>query len=117
MPQTPADLLAYQAIIYEQRDRGATWSFRQGTPETTVTVSGRVRVSAGEGIREGVLAGLGLAVASEWVFAPELKSGVVQAVRPRSDPREWYHRSQPGAQHRCRGSGWADHPWRPLERI
>jgi len=43
-------------------------------------VSGRLRVSAGEGIREGVLAGLGFAIASEWLFAPELKSGAVQVV-------------------------------------
>src|SRR6516162_9104073 len=80
VPQTPADLLAHQAIVYEQRDGGATWVFRQGTSETTVTVSGRLRVSAGEGIREGVLAGLGFAIASDWLFAPELKSGAVQAV-------------------------------------
>ena len=40
---------------------GATWAFRQGTSETSVTVSGRLRVSAGEGIREGVFAGLGFA--------------------------------------------------------
>jgi len=80
MPQTPADLLAHHAIVYEQRDGGATWAFRQGTSETTVSVSGRLRVSAGEGIREGVLAGLGFAIASDWLFAPELKSGAVQAV-------------------------------------
>jgi DNA-binding transcriptional LysR family regulator len=80
VPQTPADLLAHQAIIYEQRDGGATWAFRQGTSETTVTVSGRVRVSANEGVREGVLAGLGFAIASEWAFAPELKSGAVMSV-------------------------------------
>ena len=80
VPQTPVDLLAHQAIVYEQRDGGATWVFRQGTSETTVTVSGRLRVSAGEGIREGVLAGLGLAIGSEWLFTPELKSGAVQTV-------------------------------------
>ena len=80
VPQTPADLLAHQAIVYEQRDGGAAWAFRQGTSETTVTVSGRLRVSATEGVREGVLAGLGFAIASEWAFAPELKSGAVQAV-------------------------------------
>src|SRR6516164_1273974 len=80
MPQTPADLLAHNAIVYEQRDGGATWAFRQGTSETTVSVSGRLRVSAGEGIREGVFAGLGFAIASDWLFAPELKSGAVQAV-------------------------------------
>ena len=80
VPQSPADLLAHQAIIYEQRDGGATWAFRQGTSETTVTVSGRLRVTAGEGIREGVLAGLGFAIASEWLFAPELNSGAVTSV-------------------------------------
>jgi len=80
MPQTPADLLAHHAIVYEQRDGGASWSFRRGTSETTVAVSGRLRVSAGEGIREGVLAGLGFAIGSEWLFTPELKSGAVISV-------------------------------------
>ena len=76
----PADLLGHQAIIYEQRDGSPTRAFRQGTSETSVTLSGRLRVSAMEGVREGVLAGLGLSIASEWAFAPELKSGAVQAV-------------------------------------
>jgi DNA-binding transcriptional LysR family regulator len=80
VPQTPTDLLAHPAIVYEQRDGRPTRSFRQGTSETTVTVSGRLRVSAMEGVREGVLAGLGFAIASEWAFAPELKSGAVISV-------------------------------------
>jgi DNA-binding transcriptional LysR family regulator len=80
VPRTPADLVAHQAIVYEQRDGGATWTFRQGTSETPVTMSGRLRVSAGEGVREAVFAGLGFAVAPEWLFAPELKSGAVTSV-------------------------------------
>ena len=80
VPQTPADLLAHQAIVYEQRDGRPTRAFRQGTSETNVTVSGRLRVSAMEGVREAVLAGLGFAIASEWAFAPELKSGSVISV-------------------------------------
>src|SRR5262249_52318165 len=68
VPQAPADLLAHQAIVYEQRDGGAAWAFRQGTSETTITVSGRLWVSANEGVREGVLAGLGFAIGSEWAF-------------------------------------------------
>jgi DNA-binding transcriptional LysR family regulator len=60
VPQTPADLLAHQVIVYEQRDGGAAWAFRQGTSETTVTVSGRLRVSATDGVREGVLPALAL---------------------------------------------------------
>jgi DNA-binding transcriptional LysR family regulator len=79
-PRAPADLLTHEAIVYEQRDGGATWSFRQGTSEASVTVNGRLRVSAGEGVRAAVLSGLGLTVASEWLFGPELKSGAVVSV-------------------------------------
>jgi DNA-binding transcriptional LysR family regulator len=43
-----------------------------------VTVSGRVRVSAVEGVREAVFAGLGLTISSEWMFTPELASGAVE---------------------------------------
>jgi DNA-binding transcriptional LysR family regulator len=80
LPQTPADLVAHQAIIYQQRLGGTTWSFRQGAAETSVTIEGRVHVTAAEGVREAVFAGLGFAIASEWMFAPELKSGAVTSV-------------------------------------
>ena len=82
VPQTPAELAAHQAVIYEHRRAGgASWTFRQGTTEVTVHVSGRLRVTAAEGVREGVLAGLGLSVGgSEWLFAPELKSGQALSV-------------------------------------
>ena len=79
-PQTPNDLAAHETIIYEQRDGGATWTFRQGTSETSVTMNGRLRVSAGEGVRAAVLAGLGFSVSSEWLFEPELQSGAVVSV-------------------------------------
>src|SRR5437764_12218022 len=49
--------------------------------EVSVTVNGRLRVSAAEGVREAVFAGLGLSVGgSEWMFTPELKSGAVKLV-------------------------------------
>jgi DNA-binding transcriptional LysR family regulator len=79
-PRAPADLVTHEAIVYEQRDGGATWSFRHGTSEASVTVNGRLRVSAGEGVRAAVLSGLGLAIDSEWLFGPELKSGAVVSV-------------------------------------
>ena len=46
----------------------------------SVILEGRVRVSAAEGVREGVFAGLGLAIASEWMFAPEIADGTVKVV-------------------------------------
>jgi DNA-binding transcriptional LysR family regulator len=79
-PHTPADLASHQAIVYEQRGGGMSWSFRRGNSETAVAVSGRMRVTAAEGVRAAVLADMGVAVASAWMFSPELASGEVQAV-------------------------------------
>ena len=78
-PATPAELTAHQAVVYDVRGGGTAWVFQKGNTETSVSVTGRVRVTAAEGVRAAVLSGLGLAVASEWMF-PELESGAVTAV-------------------------------------
>ena len=80
VPQSPADLMAHQVIIYEQPLGGPTWSFRQGAAEVSVELGGRVRLNSAVGVRGCVLADLGLAIASEWMFAPELKAKTVKPV-------------------------------------
>lgn len=80
VPQTPAELSQHQAIIYSRRGGGESWSFSRNGTQVAVMVSGRVRVSAAEGMRTGVLGHMGLAIASEWMFSPELANGTVQAV-------------------------------------
>lgn len=79
-PNMPAELLDHEAVIYDQRGGGSLWSFKKGTSEVPVTINGRMRSNAAEGVREAVFAGMGLAVASEWMFGPEIKSGKVQRV-------------------------------------
>ncbi|AMV48630.1 LysR family transcriptional regulator [Paraburkholderia caribensis] len=81
MPQAPADLHAHRAVVYT-RDVGGgeEWTFRRETAELPVRLQGRVRISATEGLRAAVFAGMGLAVASEWAFWPELQSGAVVSV-------------------------------------
>ena len=51
-----------------------------GNAATPRSPSGRVRCSAAEGVRAAVLAHLGLTVASDWMFAPELADGRVVRV-------------------------------------
>jgi DNA-binding transcriptional LysR family regulator len=80
VPATPAELTEHAAVIYTQHGGGGTWSFRRGATEMSVSVSGPLRVSAAEGVRAAVLADMGLAVASAWMFSPELASGAVRAV-------------------------------------
>jgi DNA-binding transcriptional LysR family regulator len=79
-PKVPADLGAHQSVIYDRGSGGSVWTFRKGKIETSVTVKGRVRVTAAEGVRAAVFAGLGLTIASEWMFAPELRVGTVRPV-------------------------------------
>ncbi len=78
MPKVPADLARHHAVVYSQL--GDTWTFRQNDMEVSVVVRGRLRVSAAEGTRAAVLADMGLAIASDWMFAPELASGAVLRV-------------------------------------
>jgi DNA-binding transcriptional LysR family regulator len=81
VPQTPVDLGRHQAVVYSVRGGGESWLFsRDDGSDSTVTLSGRISVNAAEGMRTAVLAHMGLAVASEWMFAPELADGTVQAV-------------------------------------
>jgi DNA-binding transcriptional LysR family regulator len=77
-PSTPSELSKHQAVVYLQE--GSVWSFRRESSELAVTVPSRLRVSAAEGVRAAVLADIGLTIASEWMFSPELRSGAVRAV-------------------------------------
>ncbi|MGO4128676.1 LysR substrate-binding domain-containing protein [Inquilinus sp. YAF38] len=79
-PRIPGDLIAHQCIVQTTGPARDAWMFRKDSSEISVTVTGRLRVSAAQGVRAAVLAGLGLAVASEWMFSPELESGRVKAV-------------------------------------
>ncbi|NLR98031.1 LysR family transcriptional regulator [Rhizobium sp. P38BS-XIX] len=77
-PASPADLAAHHAVVYDLRSGGTVWNFSRGSVQSAVTIKGRIRMNAAEGVREAVFAGMGLAVASEWMFAPELASGRVR---------------------------------------
>jgi DNA-binding transcriptional LysR family regulator len=77
-PSTPSELSKHQAVIYLQGE-GSVWSFRRETSELAIAVQGRLRVTAAEGVRAAVLADVGLTIASEWMFSPELRSGAVRA--------------------------------------
>ena len=79
-PRHPDDLANHEAVVYAQQIGGDAWTFRRQAEEVPVTLSGRLRVSAVEGVRSAVLAGAGLAILPEWLLLPELASGAVKAV-------------------------------------
>lgn len=77
-PKTPAELAEHEAILYHPQP--SLWSFTRQGAVVSATVSGRVRVSAAEGLRAAVLSDMGLCIASDWMFADELKKGTVRKV-------------------------------------
>ena len=80
VPDAPADLRNHDAVIYRHSSGGDEWSFRRGASEVTVQFRRRLTLSAAEGVRAAVVAGQGFAIASHWMFAPELQSGQVVSV-------------------------------------
>ncbi|GAN69521.1 LysR family transcriptional regulator [Acetobacter orleanensis] len=78
LPRHPADLANHDTVIYSQLP--SVWSFTQEGAVVSVSVAGRLRVSAAEGLRAAILADMGLTITSDWMFAPELESGAVVRV-------------------------------------
>jgi DNA-binding transcriptional LysR family regulator len=79
-PTAPSGLTAHEAVIYAQGGGGAAWTFRREGADLAVTLKGRLRVTAAEGVRAAVLAHVGIAITSEWMFTPEVADGTVKAV-------------------------------------
>lgn len=77
-PQTPAELAEHEAILYNPQP--SLWSFTRHGTVISISVSGRLRVSAAEGQRAAVLSHMGLCIASDWMFAEELEKGAVRKV-------------------------------------
>jgi len=75
-PKTPSDLAGHEAFLIANKEV-STAKFRRGSEEFSANLRGRLRVNTGEGVRSAVLAGLGLGIGSEWLFAPELADGTV----------------------------------------
>jgi DNA-binding transcriptional LysR family regulator len=80
VPESPSSLLAHDAVIYSTSSEAEAWRFKQGASELSINVPKKLSASAAEGVRAAVIAGIGLAVGSDWMFAPEIASGEVVSV-------------------------------------
>lgn len=79
-PEEPRTLSGHRLIDYSRFDGPEAWTFRRGGEAVAVAVEPALRVSAAEGMRGAVLAGLGIGMASKLMFAPELARGAVRQV-------------------------------------
>jgi DNA-binding transcriptional LysR family regulator len=79
-PTTPSDLSSHSAVIYAQGGGGTTWTFQKSGVKETIGLKNDISITAAEGVREAVFAGMGLCVTTEWMFQPELQQGRVRRV-------------------------------------
>jgi DNA-binding transcriptional LysR family regulator len=76
--RTPTDLEALPFIAYGGAPGGIDWTFSKAQKTESVRLSSLLRVSALEGLREAVFAGLGFAIASEWSAKDAIANDMVQ---------------------------------------
>ncbi len=80
--QTPADLAGLPFVAYGPSPGGLDWVFANEKGAELVRMQQRIRMSAVEGVREAVFAGLGFAIASQWVFADATGTEKAQRILP-----------------------------------
>lgn len=87
VPKIPQDLTAHDCIVYTGLATRNEWVFADPIGEmVSVQVSGRVQVSASEGVRTAVLLGLGIALCPTWLFTDEIERGQLLPVLDAYEP-------------------------------
>lgn len=81
-PASPDTLVDHPTIIFSRGEGGENVDFTRDGKARAVILQPRLRISALEGVRSATLAGLGIAVASEWIFTEELANGRLREVLP-----------------------------------
>jgi DNA-binding transcriptional LysR family regulator len=83
LPQSPGDLVQHEVIFGPSDSSGATFQELIGTEANfTLPENPRIRVSSSAGVTACVLAGLGVAFGSGWMFNAELSDGRLRRLLP-----------------------------------
>ena len=77
-PMTPYDLAAHDCIVYTELATGDVWPFEGPDGLVEVKVTGRLKVSTSDAMREALLEGLGIGVTPSWMWRDELRSGRIE---------------------------------------
>ncbi len=81
-PRHPRDLAAHECVIYSGLATRNEWRFDGPHGAESVRVQGRFEVNSSEGVREAVLAGMGIGFSPAWLFANELSSKSLRVLLP-----------------------------------
>lgn len=79
-PNSPQDLARLDCVVFTGLDTGARWEFAGPAGMEAVDVSGRLRVSSSDAMREAVLEGLGIGLTPSWMWGDEIAEGRLERV-------------------------------------
>ena len=85
-PQHPRELEGHQCIINILVTPTGRWTFADGRDEFVVHVSGNFRTNNIGAIRQGVLAGNGIAIGPVWLYDEDVRAGRVATLLERFEP-------------------------------
>jgi DNA-binding transcriptional LysR family regulator len=74
-PGMPADLAGHECILYDNPTLSRTWVFRDEADPVSVNPTGRFGANSAQIVRDACLAGLGIALMPEWLFAEDVAAG------------------------------------------
>lgn len=82
-PMTPTDLQQCDALTHLGASGTAdTWRFTKGRTEVEVKVRGPMRTNAVYALRDGAIAGLGVALLPDWLVAADVAAGRLKVLLP-----------------------------------
>ena len=81
-PRHPQELTAHECVIYTGLATRNEWRFTGPNGAQSVRVQGRFEVNSSEGVREAVLAGIGIGFSPAWLFADELRAKTLRVLLP-----------------------------------
>lgn len=87
-PRKPADLETHACIVYTRLATGNRWFFETTAGPISIEVKGRYRADNSEAVREGVLAGLGIAVIPAFAFSTEIETGKIKVLLKDHEPKQ-----------------------------
>jgi DNA-binding transcriptional LysR family regulator len=86
-PAHPRELASHSCIRYTLLATGTRWLFDSPAGPLSVEVTGPFQANNSEGVREAVLAGLGIGVLPIWAFTDEIRKGLVKVILQAFEPR------------------------------
>ncbi len=85
-PAHPLELSLHDCIVYTRLATGNEWIFGSKERPVAVTVGGRYRANNSEGVREGIISGLGIGVVPNWILRDEIERGLAKIILRAFEP-------------------------------